>query len=53
MIGKVHVNPPYKKTDKNPLHLHFYKRDEYETLIFATSLLEFDVLRTVHRDIFV
>jgi len=45
--------PTNKKIDENQLHLHFYKRDEYERLIFATSLLQFDILRTVHRDIFV
>jgi hypothetical protein len=45
--------PTNKKTDENQLHLNFYKRDEYEKLIFATSVLEFDILRTVHRDIFV
>ena len=40
------------KTDENPLHLHFYKSDD-ERLIFVMFLLEFDILRTVHRDIFV
>ena len=45
--------PTNNKTDENPLHLHFYKRDEDERLIFETFLLEYDILRTLHGNVFV